>query len=276
MLLTATTCYNILEGARKEVDPRETTAPTMKETLARRAYVQLRLKLSRGELPPGARLVNRVLADELGISFTPVREAINQLASEGLVEYVRGGGAFVRQFDRRSLVELYDLREQLEPFATAKAAHHITEDEIEELQEIADDWHELCRAIRGRDPQVADEEVALRWVANEERFHHVLIDASRNRWLTKIAKDLLLATQAFGPLLADPSLLTLGAAARTWKGHAVLVRLLRQRDADRARDWMVDHIRIGRRYVLERLKGARATERAQASERNESNRLERS
>ena len=226
----------------------------MKETLARRAYDQLRLKLARGELAPGSRLVNRALADELGISFTPVREAINQLASEGLVEYVRGGGAFVRRLDRRSLVELYDLREQLEPFAAAKAASHITEDEIAELQEICDDSHEIADSMRENETQVANEELALRWVANEERFHHVLIDASRNRWLTKIAKDLLLATQAFGPLLADPALLTLGAAASTWKGHSALVRLLHRRDADGARDWMIEHIRIGRAYVLEHLK----------------------
>ena len=226
----------------------------VEETLARRTYDQLRLKLARGELAPGDRLVNRRLADEFGISFTPVREAINQLASEGLVEYVRGGGAFVRQLDRRSLVELYDLREHLEPFAAAKAASRISDDEVEELQEICDDWHALARTIRENDPPVADERLALRWVANEERFHHVLFDASHNRWLTKISKDLLLATQAFGPLLADPSLLTLGAAATTWKGHALLVRLLRRRDADAARDWMTEHIRIGRRYVLENFK----------------------
>ena len=226
----------------------------MKETLARRAYNQLRQKLARGELPPGARLVNRTLAEELGVSFTPVREAINQLASEGLVDYVRGGGAFVRRLDRRSLVELYDLREHLEPFAAMKAAANITEDELEEHAEVCDDWHELAGRIRGNDPQVADEDVAHRWVADEERFHHVLIDASRNRWITKIAKDLLLAAQAFGPLLADPSLLTLEAAESTWKDHATLVRLLRERDAEGAGAWMVAHIRNGRVYVFERLK----------------------
>ena len=90
--------------------------------------------LTRGDLAPGTRLVNRSLAKELGISFTPLREAINQLASEGLVEYVPGGGAFVRRLDRHQLAQLYDLREALEPFAAAEAAKHITEHELEELR----------------------------------------------------------------------------------------------------------------------------------------------
>ncbi len=226
----------------------------MKETLARRAYEQLRLKLSRGEFPPGTRLVNRTLAKELGVSFTPVREAINQLASEGLVEYVRGGGAFVRHIDRRDVAQLYDLRSVIEPFAVAEAAKHISEHEIEELQEICDDWLELADAIRTSDSQVATQEQAFLWAAAEERFHHVLIDAARNRWLAKVAKDLLLASQAFAPLRSASELLTPGVAAITCEDHANLVGILRRRDAEAASAWMVEHIRVGRQYVLDFLR----------------------
>ena len=69
----------------------------MEQTLAEKSYDYIREKLSRGELPPGKRLVNRTLADEIGVSVIPVREAIHRLATEGLVEHVPGSGAFVRK-----------------------------------------------------------------------------------------------------------------------------------------------------------------------------------
>ena len=223
----------------------------MEDTLTRKAYQHLRLKLARGEFAPGTRLVNRTLAKELGISFTPVREAINQLASEGLVDYVRGGGAYVRRIDRVELAQLYDLRENLEPFAASEAARHITQHELDLLQEVCDDWLELAREMRSNESKRLDASQALRWANNEERFHSILIEAARNRWLTKIASDLLLVAQSFMPLRGQPDILTLRAAAATWRDHSVLLRRLRSRDSDGARQWMLQHIRTGRRYVLE-------------------------
>ena len=68
-------------------------------SLAEQAYRHIRSKLSNGTFVPGEQLVNRVLATEIGVSVIPVREAINRLATEGLVEHVPGSGAFVRQAD---------------------------------------------------------------------------------------------------------------------------------------------------------------------------------
>lgn len=263
--MSATRCGS--EGAGEAGAPTERCRPGagatksalrrfMRETLARKAYDALRMRISRGELPPGTRLVNRTLAHDLGVSFTPVREAINQLASDGLVEYVRGGGAFVRKVDRADLAQLYDLRENLEPFAAAEAAEHITKHELDELQEICDDWRSIAhdireRGVRENSDRVATYEQALHWSDNETRFHLLLISAARNRWLTKIAGDLFIASQAFARVRQEPEILTLGIAAATWRGHIVLLRALRKRDPDAARKHMLRHIQVGRRYVLE-------------------------
>lgn len=226
----------------------------MQSTLSKQAYDQLRARLCRGELPPGTRLVNRTLAKDLGVSFTPVREAINRLASEGLVEYVRGAGAYVRQVGPRELAELYEVRETLEPQAAASAARQISDHELEELQAICDDWHRIVEAIRDNgQPHATPEQMAV-WTGGEVAFHAMLVVASRNRWLIRIVDQMQVVAQTFHPQRNMSEFLTLHNASITWRSHMELVRALRRRDADAARDWMTEHIRTGRRCVLEHLR----------------------
>ena len=97
----------------------------MEQTLAEKSYDYIRKRLAGGDLPPGKRLVNRVLADEIGVSVIPVREAIHRLASEGLVEHVPGSGSFVRKTDLHDLDNLYVLRDALESCAAGEAARFL-------------------------------------------------------------------------------------------------------------------------------------------------------
>jgi len=205
--------------------------------------------LARGELSPGQRLVNRTLADQIGVSFTPVREAIRQLASEGLVEYVNGAGAFVRSPSRQELKELYDLRETLEPFAVSQAAAHIASAEVAELRSICDRWRVLAEQLR-TEPAPATLEQMRCFLDADARFHEVIYEASRNRWLTKIARDLRLVVHAFSALRETTAFLTAGRAEETHREHLECVRLLESRDAEALREWMVAHVRNGRESVL--------------------------
>ena len=91
-------------------------------TLGHKAYVQLRAKLAAGEFPPGSQLVNRTVSQSIGMSMTPVREAMARLASEGMIEHHPGSGTFVRKISRQEFAQLYDLREVLEPFAGRRSA----------------------------------------------------------------------------------------------------------------------------------------------------------
>ncbi len=229
----------------------------MKDTLAQQAYHQLRDRLRTGKLPPGTRLVNRTLAAELGISFTPVREAISRLSSEGLVEHVPGAGAFVKRISRRDLAQLYDLRATLEPYAAAEAARHISAVELEELQGACAAFEPLVNELRSELP------VALRgthralhgthreaWLRAEERFHRLLIAAARNPWLTKMVDELRLVSLVFSSQLAVEDLLTLEVAERTWGDHEGLLGMLAKRDATAAEDWMRTHVIQGRAHVL--------------------------
>jgi DNA-binding GntR family transcriptional regulator len=228
----------------------------MVPTLGLKAYEELRRMLVQGQLEPGTQLVNRKLADEIGMSMTPVREAVTRLASEGLVEHVPGAGAFVRRISRQELAELYDVREALEPVAAACAAEHATAAEIAELREIVAESFGIVREIAASAGGHADGRQMARWLESDRRFHEVVFRASRNRWLSKIATDMKLLAFGFSPQRRLPHLLTVTAAVVTWRSHRRLVRALEHSDPTRAADIVRDHVRTGKREVFARLTAA--------------------
>lgn len=222
----------------------------LRKTLTEKAYRAIRAKLGRGELLPGHRLVNRTLAAEIGISFTPVREAINQLASEGLVEYIRGAGAYVRRIDRRELEQLFDLRETLEPFAAARAAEHMTSKELGQAHRLCDRFHDLARKIRDSPDHTATPDQWHHWIELEEAFHGLILQAADNIWLMRIAGELQLMALLFGPQRAGHGILNLRTAATTWREHLTLVQHLERGDADGAKVWMLQHIATAKKHLL--------------------------
>lgn len=226
-----------------------TSAPT----LTQHVYERLRGQLLSGRLDARQQLVNRVIARELGTSTIPVREAIQRLASEGLVEYVPGAGAFVRQPDRRELAQLYDLREALEPLAAAEAARNIATFELDELQAFCDSWHALAQAIPTRGH--ASRKQMDEWLDLEERFHAMLAAATRNPWLERMLNGLRLVALVCAAQRGAPSLLTAELARQTCREHEELVQALRERAVEKARTWMAQHIRHGRGVVLEYFDG---------------------
>lgn len=242
----------------------------MMPTLGLKAYEELRRMLVHGQLEPGMQLVNRKLADEIGMSMTPVREAVTRLASEGLVEHVPGAGSFVRRISRQELAELYDVREALEPVAAACAAEHATATEIAELREIVANSFGIIRDIAASAAGHADGPQMALWLESDRRFHEVVFRASRNRWLSKIATDMKLLAFGFSPQRRLPHLLTVPAAVVTWRCHRRLVRAIARRDAEAAADTVRTHVRVGKQEVFARLAEAGdlpATERAVAGQR---------
>ena len=219
-------------------------------SLAERAYRYIYRKLASGELGPGARLVNRVLAAEIGVSVIPVREAIHRLASEGLVEHVPGSGAFVPDHSRQDLHDLYVLRDALESCAAEEAARHISEDQLAQLHEILRDMQEIEREIAARDTQTATKVLLHRWLDCEELFHKILVDSSRNELLSKVIAEHRAVSRVFDAHRDDPGILTAEVASGTCQGREKLLAALGQRNPERSRQLMSEQIRRGRRTVM--------------------------
>ena len=226
----------------------------MQPTLAGKSYNHLRQKLLRGDLPAGSQLVNRVLAKEIGVSMAPVREAIGRLADEGLVKQVPGAGAFVKDFSRKDLNEIYIVREAVEGTAAAEAARNISMRQIDELNEICVQWKGLLYAIRKEPSKIASSELAADWAEIDSRFHEVLVEASHNSLLQKIVQESRLLSKVFKATKDVPNLLSLRQAAWTWHDHVALVRAVEKRNPELARDLMVKQIQKGLRLVTESLK----------------------
>lgn len=220
----------------------------MQATLNERAYQHIRQMLVCGELAAGQRLVTRNLADEIGVSLAPVREALHRLASEGLVEHHPGAGAFVREASRQDLEELYVLRDATESCAAAEAARYASDEQLDEMDEIVDRWFEIADEVtqRGR----ATKAQLNRWLDNEEQFHLVLVEASRNRLLAKVITDHRAIATVFEAQRGNPDILTPDVCQETYQARRELMKALRDRDAETARTLMSRQIQRGKKTVL--------------------------
>jgi DNA-binding GntR family transcriptional regulator len=190
------------------------------ETLAEKVYGRLRGALVGGRLVPGQKLVHRQLAAELGVSPTPVREALLRLVSEGALDLDARGISWVPRLSPDRYAEIMDLRVELEGRAAARAALLATPEEIATLRAIHD------RLMEGRRAQ--DAPIVL---AENERFHFGVIAIARMPVLQRVVEHLW--TQA-GPTIN----LLLTVPRPDWPNghpHEDLLRALEAHDADAAR-----------------------------------------
>jgi DNA-binding GntR family transcriptional regulator len=218
--------------------------------LREKAYQHIRRRVFNGELPPGSRLVNRTLAADVGTSFIPVREAIGRLASEGLVQQVAGAGAFVRSLTRQEISEIYDVRELIEPFAASEAARLMTEHELNELQALFRDWETLGATIVGRKRGATVLDLDS-WLDHNERFHTILVAASRNRLLEKIMSEVHLLSLCFTAQRGSPKLLSPELVLSTIQTHRELLQSIDAHDSKGAEEVVRAQLRIGRETVLQ-------------------------
>ncbi len=213
----------------------------MATTQAEKSYSLLREKIVEGALAPGDRLVNRSLAEEFGVSVIPLREAINRMASEGLVNQIPGAGAFVHLPEEQEVRELWIFRECIECSSAAEAARHISDRELAELERILANWMELTEEIENQANQKATRAQMKRWMINEEAFHSRIVEASRNRFLARTVRENQMLTRLFG-VESKQLIMEAKDAKRTCEEHRQLIEVLRSRDPDAARDLMSKHI----------------------------------
>ena len=188
------------------------------------AYRRLLEDIRAGTLLPGARLRETDLADRLGISRTPVREAIRQLEADGLVTHLPRQGATIRSLDHAEVVELYEMRAVLEGTAARLAARAASEIELAELAALN---AELAATPAG--PQAREV---------NRQFHRSLLDAARNRFLLKSMSALQKTLLILGPTtLADPDR-AMAAVAE----HAAVLAALEARDGAGAEAAMRAHV----------------------------------
>jgi DNA-binding GntR family transcriptional regulator len=228
----------------------------MATSLKRSAYEHIRENLLCGKLPPGTILSPVGLAKQLGISHTPVREAISQLESEGLIEQLPRLGARVKVIDRQELVELFELREMLESGAAGLAAERITPEQLVTMRHLAEQYADLARQYQEVAKRPAQAEaIAGRMTIVDVAFHLQLLSAAHNRRMQKIVGDLHLLTYVFrysrpGRSDSPAGLKRMAAGA---KDHGRIVQALERHNASAAAALVAGHIRGAKEHQLQML-----------------------
>lgn len=146
--------------------------------LSEKAYRLIKRKVVTLELPPSAVIDEHVLMQELGLGRTPIREALQRLDSEGLVNIVPRRGTFVNDISVTDLQKIFELRIVLEGFCARLAAQRITEEELQKMEDVLQDLERL----HDGDPQVL--------MSIDKRFHRLLYSAADNEFMTDILNRL--------------------------------------------------------------------------------------
>jgi DNA-binding GntR family transcriptional regulator len=135
----------------------------------------LREMIMDGRLAGGIRLKEVELAEKFATSRTPIREALSQLQSEGLVDNLPNSVAMVKALDERNVEDAFQLRALLEGYGAVRAAQRLGEEQVRELERLCDEMEALHEGGR-----VAIVEV----LELNDRFHRIVLEASENRRLT--------------------------------------------------------------------------------------------
>ncbi len=225
----------------------------MKRTQREQVYSQIRQKLLDGSLAAGARLSPAALAAELGISSTPVREAISQLESEGLVEHLPHRGAFVKESDREELVDLMEMWTLVECHAAAKAAVRIGPAQLKEFDAAWEELRSVAADCRGCSAD-NNAEFLRRWNGPDLRFHTILVQATGNRHMLRTVEDLRIMTRSFGAWHDAPSVWAdpVKYFTQSLQIHKAIHEAIRRHDPKAARKAMGIHMRETRKRLLRR------------------------
>jgi len=208
-------------------------AVTAKDSRAGAAYRQLKAEIIRCTLMPGTLLAAQSLADRLGMSRTPVHEALKALSQEGLVRTVPRVGYIVTPASSGDIDDIFELRLDLEVLAAGLAAQRVSDEDVAGLREHREQGRRLERS---GDPSDPDHLMAM--MESNREFHVTIAALSGNRRLPRIVGELLDAGQRIYFLFFLP-----GNPRRRGDAHADIIRALAARDADAARAAMADHIR---------------------------------
>jgi len=219
-----------VEGRGLSEDASKSVANGAAHTAAERAHAELRQRILDGRLPPGHRVKEAELAAELGLSRTPVRDALSRLTVEGLLDFRPNVGATVAVWSESQIALMFRIRAMLEPFAAEIAAPQVTDAEIGEMREFCEAMEAAARRERPTD--------LARLAEFNGRLHRMIIDATRSDQLVKLvtlALDAPLSRRIF-------SRYTDAEIARSMRHHREIVDALSHHDAAWAASAMRTHI----------------------------------
>lgn len=211
--------------------------PRLYTTSADYVYQELRHKIITKQMKPGQRLPEVNIAVQMGVSRTPVREALRRLASEGLVLIIPNSGARLVSPSKREVENAYLVREQLECLAVRLAARSVADKHLRRLEE----------SILSEE-QAFKEKNLEQYLEINESFHRIIADASGNRILGEYIDNILARTNVFivfydpfYDIETNPSI----------EEHRGILKALQEKDEEKAVSLMKDHLKVSQEMLAE-------------------------
>ncbi|MBR3755699.1 MAG: GntR family transcriptional regulator [Firmicutes bacterium] len=198
-------------------------------------YEQLKRQILTGEITPGTRMMEVDLADEMGVSRTPVREAIRKLEKEGLVTIEPRRGAYASDISVKDMVDTMEVREHLESLAASLAAETMTDEQREELEYIADEY---TKAIHNNNMEDM--------IHYDELFHKGIVKASGNKTLIQISESVQELALRFRYLYYDD----LSRYGSMPMEHKQILDAIENSDPEAAKECAKNHVKRLKDFVI--------------------------
>ncbi len=191
-------------------------------------YRRLKENIIHGKLLPGSKLVETEIAKRLGVSRTPLREAISRLGQDGLIEIFPRRGAFVKKHSIQEIMENLEIREVLEGLAVRLAARNATPKIIQEMK----------NCFKGFTAKKVETALPL-YAHRNVRFHNKIIDASRNQKLIALIRNLYDQMD----MVRLNTIALPGRARKSLAEHLNIIRFIEAQKAEAAEKYLRAHIR---------------------------------
>ena len=222
----------------------------MAENLKVKAYRFIRDGLIQGQWSQGEIYSTVKIARNMGMSLAPVREAIVQLETEGLIEKVENHGVRLKRLNREELLDMFNVREAMETQAAILAIERASDSEVQELRGI---FTKQLQVIRTLHKQRLSSNVGVLSEQSHQydiEFHLFLVAMARSRQILKIITDLHILNQVTRNKGLLPGVTYENYQANVIRFHYRILRALENRDDSAAEYWTRRHIRHARKYHL--------------------------
>lgn len=209
-------------------------------SLREKAYQHIHSRILTGELRAGDVISEAALASEIGISRTPVREAIKHLQAAGLVDQVPRFGTIVREPEYRDIIELFQLRAALETFALVASENNLSNTAYQSGLAYCRQMLDIGREMKDAGTSAMDADQLNRFLTADMSFHMVFLNSAGNERVVKLVTDARAQIRSCGAGRPDHSLRTI---VRAYRYHRRILRNARRGDVAQAQHWMKEHLR---------------------------------
>ena len=199
-------------------------------------FENLRGAIVEGKLKPGQRLMEVQLAEQLGVSRTPVREAIRKLELEGLVVMIPRKGAYVANMSLKDVIDVLEIRASLEGLAASLAAERITDEDIKKLESIVEEFNDSINE--------SDVEALLR---KDVEFHECIFKSTNNKKLHQLINSLWEQVYRFRVTYISDYDSTVNIVEE----HKMILDAIKRRDSKLAKQSAMQHIQTAENFMIE-------------------------